>query len=353
MGNVDLKKYLAAPSDTIRKAIELIDRNKDGIVLVVEKEKLVGTITDGDIRRFLLNGRSVEELCEKVMWKTPTTALAGSTPEELRALLKKYRLTSIPLVDKEHRPVGVVSFRDLWEQAAPESHFAVIMAGGEGKRLRPITESIPKPMIEVGGKPVLENIVTGLAKSGIKDIQISLNYRGDIIENHFGDGSRFGVSIGYLREEKKLGTAGALSLLPSLPARPFLVMNGDVMTNVNYQRMFEFHKQHRAAITVAATMYHFRIPYGVLETAGQFVMGLKEKPSQNFLCNAGIYIVDPEMVEMIPQDESYDMIHLMDAAMKEGLPVAAFPIHEYWLDIGQKEDLDKARKEALSMEGAE
>jgi dTDP-glucose pyrophosphorylase len=349
---INLDKYLVTPELTIRQVIEMINKNHDGIVLVVEgvSKKLLGTITDGDIRRYLLTNQSVEESCQKVMWDKPTTAAIGTKDASLLKIMVQKRIRNIPIVDNNNIVTGLSCLQDLVPKTSEAAiTTAVIMAGGEGIRLRPITEKIPKPMVEVGGKPILENIVVHLAKAGLSKIVMCLNYRGEVIQEYFGDGSKFGVEIEYINEEKKLGTAGALSLLKTQPQSSFIVMNGDVLTNVSFNRLIEFHNKHRSVMTMAATKFNYRIPYGVLELAGPYIVDMKEKPSHQFLCNAGIYVLDPEVLNYIPDQTEFNMTDLFESLKHEGLPVTAFPIHEYWLDIGQKDDLEKARQEADSV----
>lgn len=339
----EIRKYTVAPSASIREVIAVIDANKAGIAVVVDEAgRLRGTVTDGDIRRLLLAGKSVETPCAEVMWTEPVTATVGASEEELRAILLTHRLRNVVVVDAEGRPREVVDLRAVVPHE-PRGTIAVVMAGGEGRRLRPITERIPKPMVEVGGRPILEAILENLAEHGVGRVYLAVNYRAEVIEAHFGDGDGFGLEIRYLREECKLGTAGALALLPETPESPFLLMNGDVLTRINVRALFDFHRRHRAAMTVAASEYNFRIPLGVLEIAGHHVLGVEEKPAKRFLCNAGIYALDPEMLRFVPEGRPFHTTDLLGEAVREGLPVAAFPIHEYWVDVGQKEDLERAR----------
>ena len=346
---MDLEKDIAAycVDDTadVRRAVEVIDRNKDGIALVIDNAKtLLGTVTDGDVRRYLLNGGQFSDPVGDLMCTHPVTASADSSKQHIKDLLWGKRLTVVPLIDAKGIPVALARMRDLLAEQASD-RIAVIMAGGEGKRLRPITENIPKPMVKVGGSPILEQIIIGLRESGIKRISIALNYRGSMIEEYFQDGDNFGVQITYVKEQTKLGTAGALSLLEPVPSEPLLVMNGDVLTSVNYERLFDFHAKHRSAITVAATDYHLKVPFGVLDLAGHHVLGLKEKPVRQFYCNAGIYIIEPDLLQRIPDGATYDMSDLLIEAIEDGLPVSAFPIHEYWIDVGEHDALEQARND--------
>ncbi len=339
----DISEFCISKEASIRDVMQVIDRNKEGIALVVDENKrLIGSITDGDIRRFLIANRSLEETADKIMYMTPISAHLDSSESEIRSILKKYRVRNVPLIDKLGRPKRLVSFRDFLENGKAEP-VAVIMAGGEGKRLRPLTEQIPKPMLKVADKPVLENIIQALAVSEIRKIYISVNYKADAIEGYLKDGAHLSVAISYLREKKKLGTAGALTLLPEIPKHPFLVINGDIMTKIDLRRLLDFHQHHRCVMTIGAVRYRVSIPYGVLNLAGHYVLDVEEKPKQQFFCNAGIYALNPEALQFIPTDTYFDMTELMKKAIHAGLPVGAFPIHESWIDIGKMTDLQQAR----------
>ena len=218
------------------------------------------------------------------------------------------------------------------------------MAGGEGRRLSPLTEKKPKPMLEVGGMPLLERQVRRMAKVGIKQVYIAVNHLSDVIMNHFGDGKGFGVSIKYLQENKKLGTGGALSLLPEKPDAPLIVVNGDVLTTSDYGHLLDYHCKSEAFVTIAVVDYYLEVPFGVITSEKDRVVSLKEKPSQRFLCNAGIYVLSPEAWGFIPQNQVYDMTDLIQLCLKEDKKVGVFPIHEYWTDIGTPDELEKARK---------
>jgi dTDP-glucose pyrophosphorylase len=340
---MDINGYIVRPHDSIKDVVEVIIGNKDGIALVVdEKGGLVATITDGDIRRFMLTGADLTAPCSRVMNEKPVVAHEAVSREELIQTIKQHRIRNIPIVNSQGMPVAVINSNDLIGETQSDT-VAVVMAGGEGRRLRPLTEQIPKPMLPIGDRPLLEQIIRNLKTAEIDNIYISVNYRADIIEDHFQDGTSLGVKIHYLREEKRLGTAGALSQFPLTPSGPVLVTNGDVVTNVNFSRLLEFHREHRAVMSLAAMDYRLNIPYGVLDLAGHYVLGLDEKPTKHFLCNAGIYVLDPDIITLVPKETYYDMTDLLCDVTRRGLPVAAFPIHEYWVDIGDKSDLKKAQ----------
>ncbi len=345
MKDKDINQFCLKESATVRDCIGVIDKNKQGIALIVDTQgRLVGTVTDGDIRRFILAGRAIDESVTNVMWTKPLTVPRGTSEKEIKELMNKHLVSNIPILDSIGCPCKIINLRDI---VSDESvcQYAVIMAGGKGKRLRPITENIPKPMIKVGDKPILENIINYLKESNVVNIYISVNYKTDIIESYFKDGSEYGVNITYLKEDKKLGTAGALTLLPEIPSNPILVINGDVITKTNFLRLIEFHTQHRCVMTVAAIQYMLKIPYGVLNISSHYLLRIEEKPEQRFLCNAGIYMLNSEALSLIPRDIEFDMTDLIKELIRKGLPVTTFPIHEYWVDIGQMDDLKKVQKD--------
>lgn len=329
-------------------AVRAIEASRRRIAIVVAADgALLGTLTDGDVRRCLLAGGSLETPVAEAMNPQPLTAPDRSPDGYLLDLMRRGNILAVPLVDAAGRFVRVVHLNDLAPAeataAAAGFAFAVIMAGGEGMRLRPITETIPKPMVDIGGVPLLERQILRLAGAGVRRIYLSVNYLSHVIEDHFGDGSGLGVDIRYLRETVKLGTAGALSLLPEQPTEPIVVMNGDILTTSDFGSLDAFHRSHAADVTVAAIDYKINIPFGVIHTRGPFATGLAEKPSQRFLCNAGIYAVSPAALARVPRDRPFNMTDLIDACLGAGRPVAVFPVHEYWSDIGTPADLEQAR----------
>ena len=345
MKDRDINRYCLAESSTIQDCMELIGKTKKGIALIVDGDgRLIGTVTDGDIRRYVLTGRSINNLVSNVMWTSPITASTEASEKEILELTKKHFVRNIPILDNNGFPCGIVHLTDIVSEGN-SCQCAVIMAGGEGRRLRPITEDIPKPMVKVGGEPVLESIINAVSRSGISDIYITLNYKADIIKDYFKDGSKQGVKIKYIREDKKLGTVGSLTLMPKIPTSPLLVINGDVITKINFQRLIDFHIQHRCMMTVAAIQYMLKVPFGVLDLSGHYLLGINEKLEQRFLCNAGIYMVEPDVLSLIPDGVRFDMTDLVTVLTRKGFPVTTFPVHEYWIDIGQMEDLKKAQKD--------
>ena len=345
-----IRDHIVKPQTPIHEIIKKIDELRGGLVLVVDNDsKLVGTITDGDVRRHILKNGALDQPCEQIMGRSPQTALVGTSNSELLAKLQKAILRSIPLVDKKGVPKKVVNIEELTVSANDQT-VAVIMAGGEGKRLRPFTENTPKPMMEVGGEPILKRIVDDLRESGIHKIFLSINYKGEVIEEYFADGSDFGVSIDYLREDQKLGTCGALSLLPEGAGEPVLVMNADLVTKVDFKRVLDYHRQHKCVMSIAAAAYHVRVPYGVLKLSGSQVIAVEEKPVRRSMCNAGIYVLEPELLALVANNKAYDMTELIAEVLQRGLPVTAFPIFEYWTDIGKKNELRQAQKDFQDVE---
>jgi dTDP-glucose pyrophosphorylase len=345
-----MKKNTISPAATLVDAVRTIEQSTKRLAVVTDQDnRVIGTLTDGDIRRSVLNGNDLNTLVTEAMNRQPAIALVDEPDSVLQEILKKYNIRSIPLIDHHNRYVRTLYETELYKTDSPlaiEKSFtaAVIMAGGEGNRLRPLTKKLPKPMIDINGIPLLERQIRGLEKMGIKSIYISINYLGSIIKDHFGAGDEFGVTINYLHEDKKLGTAGALSLLPSMNKKnDLLVMNGDILTKSDFIHLYHFHKEHNASITVSAIGYHINIPYGVIECRGATVTGLQEKPSQRFFCNAGIYALSVEMLQKVPKETFWNMTDLIEKCLADKENVSVFPVHEYWTDIGTPGDLEKAR----------
>lgn len=338
------------PSDaTLLDAINAIENSRRRIAVVVDEERrVVGTLTDGDIRRALLKRGSLESPAAAAMNVAPVILRRPWREEDVLAVFQARNILSAPVVDANGRFERILHLNDLGlPDAAVEEESpigtAIIMAGGEGKRLRPLTEKLPKPMVRVGEVPVLERQIVNLRNGGIRRILISVNYLGGIIEDHFGDGSKLGVEISYLREAKPLGTGGPLSLARGEVA-DFVVSNGDLVTACDYRSLARFHVESDAALTVVAIEHRVQIPFGVLRTnEGGRVAGIEEKPSERFLCNAGIYIVSPAAAALVPSDEFFNMTDLVKSCIGHGLTVAVYPMHEFWSDIGTLDELERVR----------
>jgi len=350
----DVAKLFVSPDSSIRDAIVCIDQCGLGLALVVDGEwRLIATITDGDIRRALLAGvdfgRPVQALLDErpvIAPKAPTTAPSGTEPALLLDLMSQHVVRHIPLVDSGGRVVDIALLSDFIKTFEPPMR-ALVMAGGFGTRLRPLTDELPKPMLPMGDRPLLEVIVRQLQQAGIRHVSISRHYKGDQIEQHFGDGRRFDVDIEYVDEDQPLGTAGALGLLANGVERsndddPLLVINGDILTQVNYAAMLDFHRSNRADLTMAVRPFEVQVPYGVVDTDGILVRGVDEKPVIRNFINAGIYLLATHVCRLVPAGERYDMTQLIGRAVAERLRVISFPLREYWLDIGQSDDYARA-----------
>lgn len=353
---VDLAQLLVTPETSIREVITCIDRNAKGIALVMDAERrLLGTITDGDIRRAILAGVDLGSMAqtllkcrEPVSHLSPLTAPVGTTDTELLRMMNEYGIHQIPVIDENQHVVDIAFLNDLTkEYELPLT--AVIMAGGYGTRLYPLTDKLPKPMLPVGRRPLLELMVEQLRSAGIKRVNVTTHYKGDVIAQHFGDGRDFGVEIRYVQEKEPLGTAGGLSLLEA-SEEPLLVINGDILTQVDFRVILDFHRKHLADMTVAVRQYEFRVPYGVIDCEGILVKGVSEKPTIRHFINAGIYLLEPTVRRFIPNDKSFDMTDLMQCLIKEGRLVVGFPIREYWLDIGRHEDYEQAQQQVKDWE---
>jgi len=345
--NTRIEKVTVKPVASISEAISVLDQSGLGVLLVCDDEgHLLGVITDGDIRRAMMRGISFTNQCEAIASKNPIVAPASISHEEALHRMdhaKDFFVNHLPLVDKHNRVQGLLLRSDL----TPKSDLglsAVVMAGGFGSRLRPLTEELPKPMLQVGDRPLLETVISQLRDVGIKQLRITTHYRPEKIHEHFGDGQRFGLDISYVNEEQPLGTAGSLRLMDA-PKEPFLVINGDVLTKVNFEAMFLFHKEHGSEMTVGVRKQEFQIPYGVVECRDLQITELKEKPVLPFLVNAGIYLLEPSVIKYIPIDKAFHMTDLIQVLLDNGRNVTSFPIHEYWVDIGEHEDYKQANGE--------
>jgi len=332
-------------TSTIKEALKIIDNGAMQIAIVVdEHDRLVGTLTDGDIRRGLLNNLSLDASIESIIFRTPTVAAISDTKEEIlqKALGKK--LHQIPIVDDEHRVIGIKEIEELVRPHVKPNR-VVLMVGGLGTRLYPLTENTPKPMLKVGNKPILQTIVEKFAEYGFINIIMCVNYKSHIIQDYFEDGSRFGVRIEYIFEEQRMGTAGALSLLPHVPNEPFFVMNGDLLTNVNFEHLLDYHTTQNALATMGVREYDFQVPYGVVNVDGNRILSIQEKPVHKFFVSAGIYMLSPEVLNIIPKNEFYDMPTLFEVLIQAKKTTISFPIREYWLDIGRLEEYERANNE--------
>ncbi len=340
---------LVTPASSVRETMAVIDRGTKGIAMVVDGEcHLLATVTDGDIRRAILSGANLDlpvlqlkQPSAGARLGNPVSAPVGTSRDELLALMRQHRIRQVPLLDDERRVCDLAVIDDLLKRTEL-AVTGVIMAGGFGKRLRPLTESTPKPMLPINGKPLLEHTLDKLREAGVQSVHITTHYLGDSIVRHFKDGAEFGLNLTYVEEAEPLGTAAALALVRPDTAHPLLVMNGDILTNVNVRAMLDFHREHRASLTVGVRQYDIEVPFGVVESEGVRVIGITEKPVLRHFINAGIYIVEPALCRLIPAGKHFDMPDLITATIREGGTVICFPVREYWLDIGRLEHYEKA-----------
>lgn len=341
----DWQNLVVSPQATVLDAMKVIDKNGQGIAIVLNAEGiLLGVITDGDIRRGILHEIPLHATVDNVMNSKPRFLPSKTTKNEALQYLEKHKITHIPLVDENLKITRFIALTDRASEVA-QINTVVLMVGGLGTRLGDLTTNCPKPMLKVGGKPVLELIVENLKEHGFSDFIFCVNFRAEMIEEYFGNGSSLGVRIRYVHEAKRMGTAGALTLLPDDVEGPLLVMNGDIVTKVNFSSLVDFHLQNPGKATMAVRKYDFQIPYGVVSTDGVSITGIDEKPIQSFLVSAGIYLIETSCLHYVPKDSFFDMPAFFNLMMKEEKGVQAFPIHEYWVDIGREDDLIKAGSE--------
>ncbi|MFT7004463.1 MAG: dTDP-glucose pyrophosphorylase/predicted transcriptional regulator [Sulfurimonas sp.] len=332
-------------SSTIKEALEIIDKAAMQIALIVdENDKLLGTLTDGDIRRGLLKGLDLNSSIESIVFKTPTIANISDTKEDILKIALAKKLHQIPIIDENGKILGIQEIDELIKPKE-KTNKVVLMVGGLGTRLRPLTDNIPKPMLKVGKKPILQTIIEKFAEYGYTKIVLCVNYKFNVIQNYFKDGSEFGVTIEYVFEEQRMGTAGALSLLKNKPTEPFFVMNGDLLTNVNFEHLDNYHNANKSIGTMCVREYEFQVPYGVVNIKDSRILSIQEKPTHTFFVSAGIYMLSPEILEFIPKNEFYDMPTLFEKLISEEKNIISFPLREYWLDIGRLEEYKKANDE--------
>lgn len=339
------KEALVGQGRSIKEAIQILDKSGLQIVLVVnEATELLGTITDGDVRRGILKGISLENPVIQIMNPKPLTAKTNESRQSLLSVMKARGINAIPLVDDQNKVVGLDTLNSLIGTEKRPNHI-VLMAGGLGSRLGELTADCPKPMLKVGGKPLLETILDNLIEHGFEKFYISVNHKAEVIRSYFGDGAKWGVKIEYIQETQRLGTAGALSLIPVEPKESILVMNGDLLTKVNFSQLLEFHINNKASATMCVREYDFQVPYGVVKIDKHRILGIDEKPVQKFFVNAGIYALEPAILKDIPANTFLDMPSLFEKVIQKKEEAVVFPIREYWLDIGQLADYQRANGE--------
>ena len=340
------KEIAIAKDTTIKVALEVIDKGAVQLALVVDdNSKLIGTISDGDIRRAFLKGASIDSSISSFLNYNPITSSSSQSLSEVKKLMSQHAITKIPIINDAGIIIGLHAedrtYRSMWEDRC-----AVIMCGGLGRRLGQLTQDCPKPLLQVGKKPILETIIENFAESGCKDIYLSVNYKSEMIKQYFGNGEKWGIKISYLEEQISLGTAGPLSLIKDQIKKPFIVMNGDILTKINFENLISFHNQTDSLATICVREYDFQVPYGVvnIDKEGK-VEEIVEKPIHSFFISAGVYILNPDLLQQIEEDTSLDMPTLLKRCISNNQRVSSFPIKEYWVDIGKMDDYEKANSD--------
>ena len=342
------RETLVGQRASLRETMRRIEAGSVQIALVVDDHgKLVGTVTDGDIRRGILNGLSLDATAEEVMNRAPTRALIDQDRASLLRLMQGRGIHHMPVVDAGGTVVGLEVIDELLKSASHDN-WVVLMAGGMGTRMLPLTDDCPKPMLRIGERPILEYILDSFIGHGYRRFFISVNYLGEMIERYFGDGARWGVRIDYLRENERLGTAGALALLKERPAKPFFVMNADLLTKVNFNHLMDFHCARGLEATMCVREYEYEIPYGVVAVDGHRLEGITEKPTHKCFVSAGIYALSPAVLNRVAPGRHHDMPALFESLIRDRA-TAAFPVHEYWRDIGRPEDYERAHGELSAL----
>lgn len=345
---MNLNPYFLKPEATLKEAFNTIENTYGHLAIILDKNnKLIGLVTDGDIRRGLLNGLDLNSEVSNVMTKNMIFLKSdiNSLKSTAISLMHKHDIKQIPILNCQGEVVNLFLMKDFNNNILNEFPYVVIMAGGLGSRLLPLTEKTPKPMLKVGGKPLLEIVLSQCIRAGLKNYYFAVNHLKDKIIEYFGDGSKWGVSIKYLKETKPLGTAGALQLLPNKIETPLLVLNGDVLTNLNIINLIDFHTKHGASATICVREHIETIPYGVISLNGEEVLGIREKPSFRHYVNGGVYVLNPEIIKLINKGMKMDMPDLINSAKENLTKVIAYPIHEYWLDVGLPETFNQAKQE--------
>lgn len=344
------KNILIKPSATLRDALNIIDSEALRIALVTDDDfNLVGVVTDGDIRRGLLKNLSLDDDVSLVMNSQPLTISQGISRKDVVKIMQSRGILAMPVVNG-NKVIGLETLQRYGSQLQYQNP-VFLMAGGFGTRLRPLTDNCPKPLLKVGDKPILEIVLDSFIKAGFVNFYISTHYMPEMIRSHFGDGSKWQVNITYVHEAEPLGTGGALGLLPSdLADLPLILMNGDVLTNVDFERVLAFHNKNTACATMCVRDYEYQVPFGVINGEGNRIVSMVEKPIQRYFVNAGIYVVSPELRKSVQKNQRLDMPTLLEEAIAKNNDVLMFPIHEYWLDIGRIEDYQRAQTDILSLE---
>lgn len=341
---------LVSPESTLEEAVKVMDQSALRVAIVVDKNRhLLGTLTDGDVRRALLRHQPLSVPVSEVMCTTPQVAHQDWSRERILGVMETTQLLQLPIVDEQGAIVGLETLHGLLDKRLLNNP-VFLMAGGFGTRLYPLTQDCPKPLLKVGDKPILELILERFISAGFHRFFISTHYLPEMVRDYFGDGKRWGVTIRYTHEETPLGTGGALGLLPHEEINePMLMMNGDLLTTLNYRELLDFHNEHKGVATMCVREYEYQIPYGVIQSEGHLIRSMVEKPVQKFFVNAGVYVLSPELVKSVTAGTKVDMPTLLEREIANRHEVTMFPVHEYWLDIGRMEDFKRAQVEFESI----
>ncbi|MDB3895032.1 nucleotidyltransferase family protein [Candidatus Pelagibacter sp.] len=340
----DIKKIKITKDATIKKALKIISDGAIRIAIVVDKKgRLIGTLTDGDIRRGFLRGLDINSSIDSIVFKKPFVVKKNDNKENLLKIAQKKKIYQIPIVDKKFKVIGIHLLDELIE-SKKKNNLVVIMAGGRGIRLRPLTKNIPKPMLKIGNKPILQTILEKFIESGYNNFVICVNYKSKVIVDYFGNGKKFGAQIEYIHEKIRMGTVGALSLYKKKIKEPFFVINGDILIDLDFKKMMQFHQENNSKATMSIKEYNITLPYGEVKLKNTNITSIIEKPKHKFFVNTGIYVLDPKCISLIPK-KFYDMTSLFKKMISKKNKVVSYPLGENWIDIGRYRDYKKANLE--------
>ncbi|MBC7428142.1 MAG: nucleotidyltransferase family protein [Bacteriovorax sp.] len=340
------QKVCINEQDTILQAMKsLMDTGARFCIVVSKDLELRGSLTDGDIRAAILNGANVNDVVAVAMNRNPITAPSTFSNAELKVAMKSNDITHIPVIDEKGTLLKIVSFKEVQNEVSAKENSIILMVGGLGSRLGELTANCPKPMLKLGNKPILEIIIENFKEYGFKNFFLSVNYKSEMIETYFGDGSKFNIKIDYIREKDRMGTAGSLSLYKPINNLPVIVMNGDVLTKVNFSSLINFHNSKNLDACMCTFRHDYQVPFGVVHFDGDQVLKIEEKPIQSSMVNAGIYSLKPELFKLLPADTFYDMPTFLEKIIQEKKRVGTFQVQDYWLDIGRSDDFYRAESE--------
>ena len=342
----DWRTTVVTADTSIEETLKVIDKSGQKIALILDnQDHLLGILTDGDFRRAILRGVSLHEPVKKIMNTKPVVIKKDQVKKIHKHLANTKIVGPVPVMNDKDQVVDLMQYNPEGLDIEKKPNWVLLMAGGQGRRLMPLTQDCPKPLLQVGERPILETTMLSLRNSGFTNFYFSTHYRADMIKAHFDDGSKWNVNIQYLHEETPMGTVGCLSLLPELPKDPVIVMNGDLLTNLDFDKLLKRHQESGASVTVCVRSYQTQVPFGVVTTSDESIEEIIEKPVQNYLVNAGVYVLTPQAIQMAKTNSYNDMVHLLNELIRQKIKVSAFPITEYWIDIGQTPDLERAKQE--------